>query len=292
MTMPIRSQMLKMLKYFGFVFITLFIFRLIYGFVSSDTSTQSINLGDYFSSMEGIRKNYASDKVNIEASASQIPISAAKISTQKFEKTATIKSKSSQFDTDEKAVKAKTKSYNALIQYEQNTGNTGEREIHLMIGVNPERFDQFYTDIKKIGNVKSAEITKIDKTNEYRQLNAQKASIEKTLQSLYELKSRGGVISDFVALNEKILEYEERMQNLGVELGNFDEENEFCTVRISLYEGSTTKNVSLMYRIKVALEWTIKYYLFAIVGLLCTVVVAYVLLLIIEKSKILSRISE
>nr|GFD12335.1 hypothetical protein [Tanacetum cinerariifolium] len=101
------------------------------------------------------------------------------------------------------------------------------------------------------------EITKVDKTNEYRQLNAKKVSIEKTLASLNELKSKGGQISDFVSLNDKILEIEEKLQELGVELGNFDAENEFCTVKFSLYEGATEKSISFIHRLKVALEWTI-----------------------------------
>src|SRR5690606_7303982 len=144
---------------------------------------------------------------------------------QKFEKTASVKTKTSEFEQDEHLIKSKTKLYKAVIQYEQNLGQKGNRQIHLLIGVNPEMFDSFYLDIQKIGMIKATEITKVDKTNEYRQLNAKKISIEKTLQSLIELKSKGGQISDFIALNEKILETEEQLQNLGVELGNFDEVN-------------------------------------------------------------------
>ena len=113
-------------------------------------------------------------------------------SNQKFEKTASIKSKSSEFEADEKDIKEKTKAYNAVIQYEQNLGQKGNRQIHLLIGVNPEKFDAFYVDIQKIGVIKATEITKVDKTNEYRQLNAKKMSIAKTLQSLNDLKSKGG----------------------------------------------------------------------------------------------------
>lgn len=61
-------------------------------------------------------------------------------------------------------------------------------------------------------------ITKVDKTNEYRQLNAKKASLEKTLASLNDLKNKGGAISDFVSLHEKILEIETQIQELGVDL--------------------------------------------------------------------------
>ena len=105
-------------------------------------------------------------------------------SNQKFEKTASIKTKTSEFEKDEKLIKDKVKNFNSVIQYEQNLGQKGNRQIHLLIGVNPSKFDSFYLEVQKIGVIKATEITKVDKTNEYRQLNAKKASIEKTLQSL------------------------------------------------------------------------------------------------------------
>jgi hypothetical protein len=212
-------------------------------------------------------------------------------SNQKFEKTASIKTKSSEFEKDDKIIKAKTKAYNAVIQYEQNLGQKGNREIHLLIGVNPALFDSFYVEIQKIGVVKATEITKVDKTNEYRELNAKKTSIQNTLKSLNELKSKGGQISDFISLNEKILEVEERLQELGVELGNFDAENEFCSVKLSLYEGATEKNISIIHRIKVSLEWTIKYFALIVFTLLGMSATIFFILLILDKLKIFNSIA-
>lgn len=151
-------------------------------------------------------------------------------------------------------------------------------------------FDTFYQDVQKIDSIKATEITKVDKTNEYRQLNAKKVSIEKTLQSLNELKSKGGQIADFVALNDKILEIEEKLQELGVELGNFDAENEFCTVKFSLYEGATEKSISFIYRVKVALEWTIKYFSVLVAASLGLSITIFVLLLTADKLKLFAAI--
>ncbi|MNE66136.1 hypothetical protein D3C80_1616690 [compost metagenome] len=162
----------------------------------------------------------------------------------------------------------------------------------MVIGVDPSKFDSFYVDIQKIGHVKAKEITKVDKTNEYRQLNAKKVSIEKTLQSLNELKSRGGQITDFISLNDKILETEEKLQELGVELGNFDSENEFCTVKLSLYEGSTVKSIKVIHRVKVALEWTIKYFAIIVFTSLILSITVLVLVLIVDKLKILNILKQ
>ena len=221
------------------------------------------------------------------------PDGASKFSTnQKYEKTASIKSKSSHFEDDKLGVDRLTKNFRGVVQYEKNEGKKGNREIHLLIGVNPILFDSFYVEIQKIGELKATEIIKVDKTNEFRQLNAQKISLEKTLNSLVELKARGGAIGDYVSLHDKILEIEKQLQGLGVELGNFDSENEFCSVRFSLYEGATGKKISVLNRIKIALEWTLKYYALAIFGLLCWSIFVFMLLLIVDKFNILKKLVE
>lgn len=273
------------------LFLVLFVFRLIYGYLETDSSNSFDNSGNFFSSIENLRKNYASEKSMKMSgpSASQNP-SNNFASNQKYEKTASIKSKTSNFDEDKTKLEKTTKDFKAVVQYEKNEGKKGNREIHLLIGVNPILFDSFYIQIQKIGALKATEITKIDKTNEYRQLNAKKISLEKTLTSLNELKSRGGAISDYVALHDKILEIEKQMQELGVELGNFDSENEFCSIRFSLYEGASEKQISLLHRMKVAFEWTIQYYLMMIFGILCLSAFIFIALLIIDRWNILRAI--
>jgi hypothetical protein len=289
----LKGKFWKVSRWYGVAFIVMLAFRLLYGYVATSTGRGDDYSDDFFSSIENLRRNYASEKFAPEKIAlkKDVAASASIASNQKFEKTASVKAKTSEFGQDEKLIKEKTLAYKAIIQYEQNLGQKGNRQIHLLIGVAPAMFDRFYQDIQQIGSVKATEITKVDKTNEYRQLNAKKVSIEKTLQSLNELKSKGGQIADFVSLNDKILEIEEKLQELGVELGNFDAENEFCTVKFSLYEGATEKSISFIHRLKVALEWTIKYFailVFASLGLSVTI---FVLLLIADKFKLLTALT-
>ena len=247
MTISFKSRFQKSAKRFALLFALLFLFRLLYGYLTTDSQQSGDRSANFFNTIDKVRKNYASEKFKMSTDVQQQSNIAAN---QKFEKTASIKSKSSEFENDERRVKEKTKSFNAVIQYEQNIGQKGVRQLHLLIGVNPTLFDSFYIEIQKFGEIKSLEITKVDKTNEYKQLNAKKASIQQTLQSLNDLKSKSGQISDFVTLNDKILEIQEKLQELGVELGNFDAENEFCTVKFSLYEGATKKPISFIHRLK------------------------------------------
>jgi len=90
-------------------------------------------------------------------------------------------------------------------------------------------------------------------------------------------------------LENRILDIEQQLQGLGVSLGEFDDENEFCTVQFSLLEGKEVK-ISFMHRVKVALEWTIKFYLRVMVTLFFLTFFAYFLLLCIDKLKIIQRL--
>lgn len=273
-----KSRIWKFSKWFVLLFIVLFVFRFTYGYFVVDTQNDYTNYDDFFSSVSDMRKNYATEKSkNIDYSI------APSLENQKYEKTASMQSKSSKFEEDEKNIRQKTQAYEAIIQYEQNMGQSGSRQLHLMIGISPEKFDNFVSEIKAIGTLSSIQITKVDKTNEFRELNAEKISVEKSLQSLYELKNKGGEVGDFIALNDKILETERQLQTLGVELGNFDSINEFCTVKFSMHESAAKQEISLLHRIKVALIWTIETYLKFIAAIAITIFVSFILILVIDK---------
>lgn len=303
MQATIKNRIRKIAIVLTCLFFVLFVGRIGYGYVYKSVESGSFE-GDFFRSAEKLRKNYASEKreskemtttsassevKKMEAAPTPKPMQQA-TSSQKYEKTASTKSKSSHFEEDEKKVRKVASDYTAIIQYEHNSGNKGNRELHLMIGVNPDKFDSCYVAIQKIGSIRSTEITKTDKTNEYRQLNAEKVSLEKTLASLSELKAKSGTIADYISLHEKMMEIEEKLQEYGVELGNFDEENEFCTIKFSLYEGFTSKPISFYHRVKVALEWTIKYYAVLMLSLVFMGIAAFVLAFLIEKLNILGAI--
>ena len=144
-------------------------------------------------------------------------------------------------------------------------------------------------EIKKIGKLESIQIHKTDKTNEYSNLNAQRESLEKTRTALISFKGKGGKIDELINLENKILEVEESIQKLGVKLGEFDTENEFCTVLFTLSEtGKASKSwfKSFVERLKTAFEWTVKYYLLIWVLLTFAALGIFLFILILEKLKI------
>jgi len=258
------------------LFVALFVFRLIYGYQTVAEPTLSHVFHEMIDVSSGVRKNYASKKYQLHTGMSPVSVD------QKYEKIADINTISTKFDTEEKQIRAQIKDYKGLIQFENKSGNKGDRRLNLIIGIPPENFDSIYHSIVKIGKIQSKQITKTDKTNEYKELNARKASLEKIRTSLVELKAKSGRIDEYMQLENRILDIEQQLQELGVSLGNFDDENEFCTVKVVLSEGLLLE-IGTLQRIKVALEWTLKYYALLLVGLSFMTLFAYLLLVSIEK---------
>jgi hypothetical protein len=281
-----KSRIARSATWFVALFLLLFLFRLLYGYFGATNAIEgAVARYDYFGSLN-IRKNYASENQFNQGPKQFQPDNS--FTSSKYEKTAAISTGSGHFDADDSLVRNITSSFGGAIQYEKSLGKKSNRELHLSIGVRPVSFDSFYRAIQGVGTVRSTTITKVDKTNEYRQLNAKKISLEKNLASLNELRNRNGAISDYVGLHEKILEVETQLQELGVDLGNFNTENEFCTLHLSLFEGQERKATSFLQRVKIALEWTIKYYAVGVVAFAAVLVCSFLLLLIIDRFKLLS----
>ncbi len=286
MKKSVKQRITKTMVWFAFVFLLLFLFRFIYGYTK--TFNTNSNGALFFESISKVKRNYASKSYK---SKSNTPSQTTIKVDQKYEKIAEIKTKSSKFEVEEKSVRKKINNFNALIQFEQKSGNKGYRKLNLLIGVPPQNFDSLYMQLIKIGKVEAKQITKKDKTNEYKELSAKQKSLNKIRTSLIELKSKGGKIQEYVELENRILEIEKQLQELGVSLGDFDNENEFCTVKFSLLEGKEIK-IGILQRVKVALEWTVKIYLRIVTTFFFLLLVSYLLILLIEKLKLIEKIVE
>jgi len=266
----------------------MFLARLIYGYLSPREqivigSIDALSRGRLTTTIGGraegfVKNNYATDKLYVQRDGLTNVVSVD----QKYEKIASVISKTNTFDEDEKSVRELTNKYSALIQFEQSSGLAGSRRVELAIGVPPNRFEPMVGELRTIGELSSIRIDKTDKTNEFKELKAKRASLEKTRDALLNLKSKPGRIEEFTSLENRILEIEEQIQATGVQLGDYDQENEFCTVKLSLEEkGAAVPGISFRHRVIVALAWTVKYYTyllaFLIFGALLTLLVVVVL---------------
>lgn len=291
--MGVKKRMFKVFFWLILLLVVLFSFRLIYGYYrypEGKEQVQSDNIQDFAPTSSGYR-NIASAKYEFKKGASDAPQMVSV--DQKYEKTANLQCQTNSFEQEEKQIRKTIKVHNAIIQFQQESGGAKNHRLYLQIGVQPDRFDQFITQIRKEHKVVSINTTKKDKTNEYRELNAKIATLQSTRTSLVELKAKGGQIEEYINLENRILDIDEQLQDLGVQMGNFDSENEFCTVNILLQEREVqTISISFIHRTKVALEWTIKYYLILMFGLSCALATAFLFIKALDQSKLLYKIKD
>jgi len=262
-----KGKMRMVLFALGAGFVVLFGLRLLYGLMNSGPGGTSLSIiGSRPAEFEFSKKNYASEKFLAPAANG----AQAHNVDQKYEKVASVVSRTSAFDQDEARVRGTTGKYHALVQYEQSSGLAGHRHLEMAVGVVPAEFDNVVEEIRQIGTLASIRIDKVDKTGEYSNLIAKKASQEKARDSLLGLKGRAGSIDEMINLENKLLAIESEIQTLGVSLGEYSQENEFCTIKLTLDESITSAQISVAHRIKVALIWAGTYYLVLLVTLLIT----------------------
>lgn len=295
----IKKYIRKIFLSLIFLFLVLFIGRLTYGYIKAeseiiDFSDSGFDFGkrnfasysDYSGKNEPKSKEYLTvdggdSKDFSKADPEHLAISEIR-NEQKYEKIGSMSSSSKQFDVDEKKVYQIVKENNGIIQYELKRGLIGKRKFQIAIGVIPDKFDVTLNELKKIGKLSEFVVTKIDKTTEFRGLNAKKISLIKHRTSLEELKNKQGTLADLISLQEKIREIEAKIQEMGVELGSFSDINDYCTIKVSLSEGgNSSNNPTISGRIIVALYWAVEYYFYIIfisIGALITGLIALVLM--------------
>ncbi|MBL8967746.1 MAG: DUF4349 domain-containing protein, partial [Spirochaetaceae bacterium] len=176
------------------------------------------------------RKNYASEKIVVAQAASP------QVLDQKYERVADLSARSRDFEADSKRVAEVAAERKALVQSENSYGLPGDRVLALSLGVVPEAFDATVAALRGVGELESVTVTKTDRTADFRALEAKRLSLEKTRDGLRALRRAGAELADLIALETKILEIEGQIQELGVSLGDYSEQNSFCTINLSLRE--------------------------------------------------------
>jgi uncharacterized protein YfcZ (UPF0381/DUF406 family) len=242
-------------------FAALFGLRLGYGYLyPGGSSGSAVTFWD-----DGIvsiaRKNYASEKKgNVVALQSES-------FSQKYEKIATMSQNTRVFDEDKAKINTLIEEKKGQVQLERADGLDGSRILYLGIGVPPDAFDSFIEAMRKVGRSSSITIVKNDKTNDYLQLRASRATLEKARAALEELRATGGSVADRVEVQTRLTDIEEKIQAMGVSLGEFDSQNEFVTVRVILNELQAARGISLTHRLYVAFSWTVQAYAVLAAGL-------------------------
>ena len=295
--MKFKHRLKRLALYLLLLFVVLFGARLAYGYYAYPNGDRADNAyyqgaGDTLPQDQYAKKNYASSTYKYKSGGESAPREFD--IDQKYEKIANLRNSSNKFVQDEEIIRGKVKEYNAIVQAEENRGKEGKRSLLLIIGVQPDNFDVFCDEIKKIGKVESINISKIDKTNDFLGLKAKRISLESTRKALLELKQKPGSVDEMLNLQDKIQQVESDLQNLGVQLGEFDELNSFCTVNFILTESRVADGagISLSHRLSVALAWTVEVYLALLAVVIFAGLAALVLLLVVDKLKLIQKLMD
>ncbi|EHQ08245.1 DUF4349 domain-containing protein [Leptonema illini] len=226
----------------------LFVIQLFYRSVTSDgIVTAAVDTGIF----EGSRKNYASYKKDVQMDSG--PSGAS----EKYEKIARLSSATSTFDEDRQRLYQLIAEEKGVIQFESLEGLRGRRVYYLSAGVPPEAFDTTVEKLQAIADSTGISIQKTDKTSEYLTLLERRASLEKTRASLAALKAKGGSMDEFLKLENRLLEIDEQLQDANLSIGQFNAENEFCTVQFSLREKEGFSTRRIYHIVKDSVIWTV-----------------------------------
>lgn len=290
-----KKKLVKGLIVCGIVFAALFFVRATYELL---TGNRFGNGGDY-KTQQGIsqsitydvnkgelKRNYASKRIS--QGKAVLPDSGQ--SEQKYEKVASIDSSSKDFEKDSVSLRTAISNFNAVVQYEYRSGLKGYRYWSFSIGVVPDKFDAFIDTLKKIGDVYNLRVDLYDQTSEFKNLNAERESLIKMRDSLLGLKNKSGSIEEFVELEVKILDIEQQIQEMGVKLGDFAQENEFSTIRVTMTEAfAITINIDFFGICVSSLRWSLELYTTLLVGLFMLSLGVLVVYLILEKLRWLPK---
>ncbi|MGL4239593.1 MAG: DUF4349 domain-containing protein [Beijerinckiaceae bacterium] len=207
------------------------------------------------------RKNYASQKMAGSTGPSAVE-------SQKYEKIATIGLSTTEFETHRSAVDRLVRDMGGQVQLERLQGLAGRRMLNLGIGVPPEQFDAFIEQARKLGKETGLTIVKNDKTNDYLKLRARRATLEKTRTQLETLQAAGGSVDERLKVQAQLFELEEKIQEMGVSLGEFDVSNELCTVKLTLAETRAVAGPTELQRWQRAISGALPDFAFLTFGLL------------------------
>ena len=163
------------------------------------------------------RKNYASVK-QVKASPAGQPLG----DVQKYEKIASLTQRTSAFESDKTKIEVAIAGHQGIVQLERGTGLPGRRILSLGIGIPPDKFDAFIAAARAIGKTVLITTVKNDKTNDYLQLRAKRTTLEKARTALDALQGTGGSVDERIHVQNQLTEIEEKIQDLGVSLGDFD----------------------------------------------------------------------
>ena len=282
-----RHTLVRAIAWTAVGFVVLFGLRLGYGYLDPRSPDRRVSGGGEGEGFELEKRNYASAKIQRGGDG-------ALAIDQKYERIADVRASSTAFERDEAAMRAAANAHGGVVQLEQKRGLAGARRLHLAVGVPPDRFDAFVTAMREVGTITHLTVDKQDRTNDFKELAAKRAALDSTRAAMAALEARNGSVAEMIQLQDRLLELEREIQDLGVSLGDFDAVNELCTVKLTLTETKATviaaPHIPVWRRARIAFEWTVPRYLQLCLIALAGALAALISVTLLERLGAIARL--
>lgn len=86
--------------------------------------------------------------------------------------------------------------------------------------------------------------------------------------ALADMAASGGSVDERLKVQAKLADVEDKLQDLGVSLGDFNTKNEFCTVNLTLAETGAPVRPPVLARAFRAFAWSLEHFLYLSIALL------------------------
>lgn len=156
---------------------------------------------------------------------------------QLFEKRAQIGCRSQDFQADESKLRSQLALHKAIVFFEKSEGTAPRRKLYIELNVPPEQFESLVAGVKTIGHLESILVQQRDRTSEFRKLQSQRRTMRSHLDAIVKLRDRPMTsLDDALKLENKIIDIERDLQNVGVQMGDLAAKESYFHVDMSLIE--------------------------------------------------------
>ena len=150
--------------------------------------------------------------------------------------------------------------YNAVVtSSDESTYNNNRHYLYLTVRVPSGQFHDFMNGSSVLGAVRNQSINRTDITKTYNDHTIEADALKIQLTRLQEMLAKAETIEDMLAIEDRLLNVETRLNQLNSAIDNMDMDVAYSTVNISIneviqYSPGTKKDATFLDRLKIAFE--------------------------------------
>lgn len=150
--------------------------------------------------------------------------------------------------------------YNAVVtSSDESTYNNNRHYLYLTVRVPSGQFHDFMNGSSVLGAVRNQSINRSDITKAYNDHTIEAEALKIQLTRLQDMLAKAETIEDMLAIEDRLLNVETRLNQLNSVIDNMDMDVAYSTVNITIneviqYSPGTKKDATFLDRLKIAFE--------------------------------------